>query len=83
MLTLLGVQTAEGQEGRRSRELERLLLQVGKDDRDAFAQFYERTRAAVYALALSLLHDAHEVRAVAQDVSVKGGEDAPAYRCLL
>ncbi len=80
MLTLLGVQTAEGQEGRRSRELERLLLQVGKGDRDAFAQLYERTRAAAYALALSLLHDAHEAQDVAQDVFVKVWENAPSYR---
>lgn len=78
MLTLLGVQTTE--EESRDRELDRLLLQVGQGDREAFARLYALTRGAVYALALSLLRDAHEAQDVAQDVFVKVWESAPAYR---
>ena len=78
MLTLLGVQTTE--EEIRSQELEQLLLQVGRGDRDAFARLYGLTRGAVYALALSLLRDAHEAQDVAQDAFVQVWERAPSYR---
>lgn len=78
MLTGLGVQTTE--EEFRDRELDGLLLRVGQGDREAFAGLYALTRGAVYALALSLLRDAHEAQDVAQDVFVKVWESAPAYR---
>lgn len=78
MLTGLGVQTTE--EEFRDRELDGLLLRVGQGDREAFARLYALTRGAVYALALSLLRDAHEAQDVAQDVFVKVWESAPAYR---
>ena len=80
MLTLLGAQTTEDETARRARELEQLLLQVGRGDREAFAQLYGLTRGAVYALALSLLRDAHEAQDVAQDAFVKVWENAPSYR---
>lgn len=76
MLTGLGVQTTE----EKDRELDRLLLRVGQGDREAFARLYGLTRGAVYALALSLLRDAHEAQDVAQDVFVRVWESAPAYR---
>lgn len=76
MLTGLAVQTTE----EKDRELDRLLLRVGQGDREAFARLYSLTRGAVYALALSLLRDAHEAQDVAQDVFVKVWESAPAYR---
>ena len=78
MLALLGVQTTE--EEIRSQELEQLLLQVGRGDREAFARLYGLTRGAVYALALSLLRDAHEAQDVAQDAFVQVWERAPSYR---
>ena len=80
MLALLGVQTTEEEADRRALELERLLLQVGQGDRDAFARLYSLTRGAVYALALSLLQDAHEAQDTAQDTFVKVWESAPSYR---
>ena len=76
MLTGLGVRTTE----EKDRELDRLLIQVGQGDREAFARLYGLTRGAVYALALSLLHDAHEAQDIAQDTFVKVWESAPAYR---
>ena len=54
MLALLGVQTTEEEADRRALELERLLLQVGQGDRDAFARLYSLARGAVYALALTV-----------------------------
>lgn len=80
MLAVLSVQTIEAEHERRSRELEHLLRQVGRGDREAFARVYGLTRGAVYALALSLLHDAHEAQDVAQDVFVRVWESAPNYR---
>ena len=47
MLALLGVQTTEEEADRRALELERLLLQVGQGDRDAFARLYKIGRAHV------------------------------------
>lgn len=79
MLAALSVQTTE-EERERRRELDRLLLRVGQGDREAFAGLYSRTRGAVYALALSLLGDAHEAQDIAQDVYVRVWESSPAYR---
>ncbi len=78
MLAVLGVQTME--EVGRGRELDQLLLRVGQGDREAFAQLYGLTRGAVYALALSLLRDAHEAQDLSQDVFVRVWESAPSYR---
>lgn len=78
MLTGLGVQTTE--EESRNRELDGLLLRVGQGDREAFARLYTLTRGAVYALALSLLRDAHEAQDISQDVFVRVWESAPSYR---
>ena len=79
MLAALSVQTTE-EEARRRGELEQLLLRTGQGDREAFARLYSLTRDGVYALALSLLHDAHEAQDIAQDTFVKVWESAPAYR---
>ena len=77
---MLAVQTTQEEQSCGNRELEQLLLRVGQGDRDAFALLYERTRGAVYAMALSLLHDAHEAQDTAQDTFVRVWEIAPAYR---
>lgn len=79
MLAALSVQTTE-EEARRRGELEQLLLRTGQGDREAFARLYSLTRDGVYALALSLLHDAHEAQDIAQDTFVKVWESAPTYR---
>ncbi|MCI8303131.1 MAG: RNA polymerase sigma factor [Lawsonibacter sp.] len=78
MLVALGVQTTEEGSGRR--ELENLLLLTGTGDREAFGLLYTRTRGAVYALSLSLLHDVQEAQDVSQDVFVRVWENAPGYR---
>lgn len=80
MLSDLIVQTTEEESEGRRRELDGLLLRVGQGDREAFSRLYSLTRGAVYALALSLLGDAHEAQDVAQDAFVRVWESAPAYR---
>lgn len=61
-------------------ELEQLLAQIAQDDRDALAALYCRTRAAVYAMALSLLKNAHDAQDLTQDTFVQVWERAPLYR---
>lgn len=80
MLSDLSVQTTEEESEGRRRELDGLLLRVGQGDREAFSRLYSLTRGAVYALALSLLGDAHEAQDVAQDAFVRVWESAPSYR---
>lgn len=80
MLALLSVQTTEDEADRRAQTLEQLLLQVGQGDREAFAALYGMTRGAVYALALSLLHNSHEAQDTAQDTFIRVWESAPSYR---
>ena len=80
MLIFFSVQTGENGAEDRNRELDRLLVQVGQGDREAFARLYGLTRGAVYALALSVLGDRHEAQDIAQDVFVKVWESAPTYR---
>ena len=79
MLAAFLIQTSEEGDGRRQ-ELDRLLLQVGRGDREAFTQLYNLVRGAVYAMALSLLGDAQEAQDAAQDTFVKVWESAPDYR---
>ena len=60
MLSML--MTTEYAPAEERRELQRLLIRVAGGDRDALAELYQRTRAAVYGLALSYLKNAHDVR---------------------
>ncbi|MDY3282607.1 RNA polymerase sigma factor [Dysosmobacter sp.] len=61
-------------------ELEALLSGIAAGDREALARLYCRTRAAVYALALSILRNACDAQDVTQDVFVRVWERAPQYR---
>ncbi len=79
MLMVL-TQTTEYGDVRDRGELEQLLLRVSSGDQEAFAQLYHRTRAAVYALALSVLKHAHDAQDVTQDTYVRIWDHAPQYR---
>ena len=79
MLTVLGTQITQENRDRRNRELEQLVVQTGRGDREAFALLYGRAGGAVYALALSLLHDAHEAQDVAQN---NNGEGLKAFEAI-
>ena len=60
--------------------LEALLLGTARGEREDFAELYRRTRAAVYALALSYLKNPAEAQDTAQDAFVRIWESAPGYR---
>ena len=51
--------------------LERLLIAVAAGEQEALAELYHRTRAAVYGMALSYLHNAHDAQDLTQDVFVR------------
>ena len=77
MLMGLMVQTAE-YGGGDQRELERLLAGIAGGEHEDLAQLYHRTRAAVYALALSYLKNAHD----AQDVTQVPGTSIKCHACV-
>ena len=78
MLSML--MTTEYVPAEERRELQRLLIRVAGGDRDALAALYQRTRAAVYGLALSYLKNAHDAQDLTQDVYVRVWDCAEQYR---
>ena len=77
MLSML--MTTEYAPAEERRELQRLLIRVAGGDRDALAELYQRTRAAVYGLALSYLKNAHDAQDLTQDVYVQVWDRAEQY----
>ena len=63
-------------------ELQRLLIHIAGGDRDALAELYQRTRSAVYGLALSYLKNAHDAQDLTQDVYVLVWDRAEQYRLI-
>ena len=78
MLSML--MTTEYAPAEERRELQRLLIRVAGGDRDALAELYQRTRAAVCGLALSYLKNAHDAQDLTQDVYVQVWDRAEQYR---
>ena len=78
MLSML--MTTEYAPAEERRELQRLLIRVAGGDRDALAELYQRTRTAVYGLALSYLKNAHDAQDLTQDVYVQVWDCAAQYR---
>ena len=62
------------------RELDRLLMATAAGDREAFGDLYQRTRGAVYGLALSMLKLAHDAQDLTQDAFVQIWNQAGRYR---
>ena len=70
MLRILRTVT-EYQSASDRRELARLLSGVAAGKHEALAALYRRTKAAVYGMALSYLHNAHDAQDLTQDVFVR------------
>lgn len=79
-MLMIMIQTMEHGGGPSREELERLLAGVAAGEREDFASLYHRTRAAVYALALSILKNTHDAQDVTQDAFVRIWDSAPQYR---
>ncbi len=74
-LTMSGVKDPEADK----QTLDDLIVSVGGGDREAFAELYGRTRAAVYAMALSYLKSAEDAEDAAQDTFVRIYDAAGGY----
>ena len=61
-------------------KLQQLLLHIAGGERDALAELYQRTRTAVYGLALSYLKNAQDAQDLTQDVYVQVWDCAEQYR---
>ena len=61
-------------------ELQQLLVHIAGGEREALAELYQRTRSAVYGLALSYLKNAHDAQDLTQDVYVQVWDCAEQYR---
>ena len=78
MLSLL--MTTEYAPAEDRHELQQLILRVAGGEREALAELYQRTRSAVYGLALSYLKNAHDAQDITQDVYVQVWDCAEQYR---
>ncbi len=78
MLSLL--MTTEYAPAEDRHELQRLLIRIAGGEREALAELYQRTRAAVYGLALSYLKNAHDAQDLTQDAYVQVWDCAEQYR---
>ena len=59
---------------------EQLILNIAAGDRDAFAEVYLRQKGAVYAFALSILHDAPAAEDVLQETFLQLWSAAASYQ---
>ena len=78
MLSML--MTTEYAPAEERRELRQLLFRIAGGEREALAELYQRTRSAVYGLALSYLKNAHDAQDLTQDVYVQVWDCAAQYR---
>ena len=79
-MLMVMIQTIEHGGGPDRKELEQILIAVAAGEQEALEQLYHRTRAAVYALALSILKHTHDAQDVTQDTFVRVWDSAPQYR---
>ena len=78
MLSML--MTTEYAPAENRHELQRLLIHIAGGEREALAELYQRTRSAVYGLALSYLKNAQDAQDLTQDVYVQVWDCAAQYR---
>lgn len=78
MLNVLTTTKYDSSENRH--KLQKILIRVAAGEREALAELYQCTRAAVYGLALSYLKNAHDAQELTQDVYVKVWDCAKQYR---
>lgn len=79
-MLMVMIQTMEYEAAAMKQRLEQLLAEVAAGEQDALAELYDRTRSAVYAMALSILKNSHDAQDITQDAFVRIWESAPGYR---
>ena len=78
MLSML--MTTEYTPAEERQQLQQLLLGVAQGESAALTELYQRTKTAVYGLALSYLKNAHDAQDLTQDVYVQVWNCAEQYR---
>ena len=78
MLSML--MTTEYAPAEERHQLQQLLLSIAGGESEALAELYQRTKTAVYGLALSYLKNAHDAQDLTQDVYVQVWDCAEQYR---
>ncbi len=71
---------APGRSGRQDADTEECIRKIARGDKQALAQLYRDTGAAVYGFALSLLGNVHEAEDVQQDVFIRIWQTAGSYK---
>lgn len=72
--------SSEHQSGRPIKLDERLIDRIGKDDKQAFQEFYERVNAVLFAYILSLVKDQHDAEELLQETYLKIRSAAHLYQ---
>ncbi|MCD8230311.1 MAG: RNA polymerase sigma factor [Clostridiales bacterium] len=71
---------APGRSGRQDAETEECIRKIARGDKQALAQLYRDTGAAVYGFALSLLGNVQEAEDIQQDVFIRIWQSAGSYK---
>lgn len=59
---------------------EELLFAIASGDSDAFSEFYNQTKTAVYSFAMSILKNPHDAEDIMQDAYIKIHANACSYK---
>lgn len=62
--------------------LDNYMIRIAGGDKDALAELYRRSHAAVYGFALSILKNTHDAEDVLQDTYLQVWQAAGSYRAL-
>ena len=71
---------APGRSGRQDADTEKCIRKIARGDKQALAQLYRDTGAAVYGFALSLLGNVQEAEDIQQDVFIRIWQSAGSYK---
>lgn len=71
---------ADAPSGHKADVLERCIARIAAGDREALAELYQRTRAAVYGFALSVVKNGPDAEDVLQDAYLQVWKGAEDYR---
>ncbi len=79
-MLMVMIQTIEDGTKQPREELEVLLFRIADGDKQALTELYDRTRGAVYAMALSILKNVYDAQDITQDAFVQIWDNAHRYR---
>ncbi len=63
-------------------QLESLISNVGKGDKDSLSEIYGLTNRAIYGFTLSIVKNLHDAEDILQEVYIKVWNSAPGYKSM-